>query len=199
MLQSWMGSWACLMVGDGCSDNGSTAQMAKWLQAPVILVLDCWTMARSAGAMVKGYADFDPELCLGGLLLNKVGGDAHKHWLQDAIRAAGVSRPVLGGIPRVSISTWTSACCAGIWTGVHACCHGTSWSREPKAWGASLPQQIHELPGWSPMQRLGTSSICPMFNGSTDLPHHCTSHRVPHDCCLCRLCRQATNGQRASA
>ena len=40
---------------DGKSEVGSTAQMAKWLGAPVVLVLDCWAMARSAAAMIKGY------------------------------------------------------------------------------------------------------------------------------------------------
>ena len=40
---------------DGKTEAGSTAQMAKWLRAPVLLVLDCWALARSAAAMVKGY------------------------------------------------------------------------------------------------------------------------------------------------
>lgn len=40
---------------DGATEDGSTAQMAKWLGAPVLLVLDCWALARSAAAMVKGY------------------------------------------------------------------------------------------------------------------------------------------------
>lgn len=40
---------------DGKTEVGSTAQMAKWLGAPIVLVLDCWAMARSAAAMVKGY------------------------------------------------------------------------------------------------------------------------------------------------
>jgi cobyrinic acid a,c-diamide synthase len=35
-------------------------QIAKWLGAPVVLVVDCWAMARSAAALVKGYAEFDP-------------------------------------------------------------------------------------------------------------------------------------------
>lgn len=35
-------------------------QIAKWLGAPVVLVIDCWAMARSAAALVKGYAEFDP-------------------------------------------------------------------------------------------------------------------------------------------
>lgn len=40
---------------DGASEDGSTAQMAKWLGAPVLLVLDCWALARSAAAVVKGF------------------------------------------------------------------------------------------------------------------------------------------------
>ena len=40
---------------DGCSDDGSTAQVAKWLGAPVLLVLDAWNLSRSAAAMVHGY------------------------------------------------------------------------------------------------------------------------------------------------
>ena len=84
---------------DGTTEAGSTAQIAKWLGAPVMLVLDCSAVARSAAAIVKGYQDFDAELCLGALLFNKVGGAAHTKWLCDAVASAGVRIPVLGGIP----------------------------------------------------------------------------------------------------
>lgn len=57
---------------DGKSEDGSTAQIAKWLGAGVLLVLDCWALARSAAAMVKGYCEFDADLRIGGVLLNKV-------------------------------------------------------------------------------------------------------------------------------
>lgn len=40
---------------NGRSEVGSTAQMAKWLGSPVVLVLDCWALSRSAAAMIKGY------------------------------------------------------------------------------------------------------------------------------------------------
>ena len=40
---------------NGRTEVGSTAQMAKWLGAPVVLVLDCWALSRSAAAMIKGY------------------------------------------------------------------------------------------------------------------------------------------------
>ena len=57
---------------DGKTEAGSTAQMAKWLQAPVLLVLDCWALSRSAAAMVHGYATFDPDLNVAGTIFNKV-------------------------------------------------------------------------------------------------------------------------------
>lgn len=85
---------------DGSSEDGSTAQIAKWLGAPVVLVLDCWAIARSAAAVVKGYTEFDPDLRIGGLLLNKVGGAAHTKWLQDAITSSGVKACFLGGVPK---------------------------------------------------------------------------------------------------
>lgn len=76
-------------------------QIAKWLGAPVLLVIDCWSMARSVAAMAQGYSDFDPDLKVAGLLLNKVGGSAHGSWLIDALQAAGQTAAVLGWIPKV--------------------------------------------------------------------------------------------------
>lgn len=57
---------------DGKSDVGSTAEMAKLLSAPVLLVLDCWTLARSAAAIIRGYTTFDPALKFSGVVFNKV-------------------------------------------------------------------------------------------------------------------------------
>lgn len=50
------------------------------------------------------HADFDKDLRLGGVLFNKVGGEAHSLWLREALEAAGMSTPVLGGIPKVSLA-----------------------------------------------------------------------------------------------
>lgn len=86
---------------DGVTEQGSTAQLAKWLGAPVLLVLDASAVARSAAAVAKGYIEFDPALRLGGILFNKVGGPAHTTWLRDALAAAGIRAAVLGGIPKV--------------------------------------------------------------------------------------------------
>jgi len=80
------------------SDEGSTAAVAKLLAAPVVLVLDVWSMARSAAAVVKGMHAFDPALPLAGVVLNRAAGPGHYALCRDAIlQATGV--PVLGWLP----------------------------------------------------------------------------------------------------
>ena len=86
---------------DGMTEAGSTAELAKWLGAPVLLVMDCWSMARSAAAMVKGYQEFDPDLNLAGVIFNKVGSAAHSQWLSEAVQNTGVTTQVFGGVPKV--------------------------------------------------------------------------------------------------
>ena len=56
--------------------------MAKWLGAPVLLVLDCWALSRSAAAMVHGYKTFDPDVDVAGVIMNRVAGAAHAEWLR---------------------------------------------------------------------------------------------------------------------
>src|SRR3989441_8213845 len=69
------------------SESGSTAELAKLLQAPVLLVIDGSAMARSAAAMVSGYARFDPDLRVVAVLFNKVGGAGHYRLLKEAVEA----------------------------------------------------------------------------------------------------------------
>jgi cobyrinic acid a,c-diamide synthase len=57
----------------GGGEYASTAHVAKLLGAPVLLVVDASAMARSAAAIVHGYATFDPGLNLAGVILNRVG------------------------------------------------------------------------------------------------------------------------------
>lgn len=83
---------------DGASatnDGGSTAEIAKWLDAPVLLVVDTSGMARSIGAVGRGFADFDPEVRVAGLICNRVGSKSHLELLRDA----SGHLPVLGGLP----------------------------------------------------------------------------------------------------
>lgn len=72
---------------DGISNDGSTAQIAKWLQAPVVLVVDAHSMARSVAAMVLGYLQFDIELRLSAVVVNNVSGVRHIEWIKDALKA----------------------------------------------------------------------------------------------------------------
>jgi cobyrinic acid a,c-diamide synthase len=86
---------------DGASGRGelaSTAHVAKLLRAPVVLVVDAAAMARSVAAIVHGYASFDPEVEVRGVILNRVGSDAHGALLREALEPVGID--VLGAIPR---------------------------------------------------------------------------------------------------
>src|SRR6266566_5161284 len=74
------------------SDVGSTAQVAKILQAPVVLVIDAGAMARSAAAVVLGFQQLDPEVHISGVIANRVGGAGHARLLQEAIETeTGIS------------------------------------------------------------------------------------------------------------
>jgi cobyrinic acid a,c-diamide synthase len=77
----------------------STAHVAGLLQAPVVLVVDASSQARSVAALVHGFATFDPGVRLGGVILNRVGTDRHEAILREALGTAGV--PVLGAIRRL--------------------------------------------------------------------------------------------------
>lgn len=84
---------------DGRTEAGSTAQMAKWLGLPVLLVVNAARMARSAAALVLGFERFDPELAFAGILFNGLGGPRHFEYLREAMEGhAGV--PCLGGMAR---------------------------------------------------------------------------------------------------
>ncbi|WHZ21364.1 MAG: Cobyrinic acid a,c-diamide synthetase [Nitrospira sp.] len=73
---------------DGSSpvtERGSTAELAKQLNAPVLLVIDGSAMARSAAAMASGYATFDPVLSVRAVLFNRVGSEGHYRLLREAV------------------------------------------------------------------------------------------------------------------
>jgi len=77
--------------------EGSTANLAKLLDIPVVLVVDASKLASSVAALVHGYKTFDPSLKLAGVILNGVAGERHREILEDSLR--GVTR-VFGTIPR---------------------------------------------------------------------------------------------------
>jgi cobyrinic acid a,c-diamide synthase len=86
---------------DGAAGEGelaSTAQVAKLLRAPVVLVVDASSQSRSVAALVHGFASWDPEVRVAGVILNKVGSERHESMLREALDASGV--PVLGALRR---------------------------------------------------------------------------------------------------
>ena len=88
---------------DGASGRGelaSTAHVAKLLRAPVLLVVDASSMARSAAAVVHGFRSFDPDVEVAGVIFNKVGSDIHEQLLREAVEPLGI--PVLGALRRDS-------------------------------------------------------------------------------------------------
>ena len=84
---------------DGKSEAGSTAQIAKWLGLPVILLVDAASMARSAAAIVMGFENFDAELTYAGVIFNHLGSTRHLQYLEEAVQDR-IEMPCLGGILR---------------------------------------------------------------------------------------------------
>ena len=75
-------------------DFGSTAHIARLLQLPVMLVLDCSRLSSSIAAIAQGYRTLDPRVKIAGVILNRVGSDRHLELLQDAL--ATIQMPILG-------------------------------------------------------------------------------------------------------
>jgi cobyrinic acid a,c-diamide synthase len=84
---------------DGKTESGSTAQMAKWLGLPVVLIVDARSMARSAAALILGFEKFDRELKYAGVLFNKLGSHRHLNYLTQALENT-VEMACLGGVVR---------------------------------------------------------------------------------------------------
>ncbi|MBV8774696.1 MAG: cobyrinate a,c-diamide synthase [Deltaproteobacteria bacterium] len=83
---------------DGASpvaEEGSTAQIAKWLSAPVLLIVDAAGIARTLAAIVNGFTAFDRELRIRGVLCNRLGSQGHLELLRQSLSQP----PVLGGLP----------------------------------------------------------------------------------------------------
>jgi cobyrinic acid a,c-diamide synthase len=78
--------------------SGASADLAARFGLPVLLVIDVAGQSQSAAALVRGFASHDPEVRIGGVVLNCVGSERHRKLVGDAIAALQI--PVLGAIPR---------------------------------------------------------------------------------------------------
>lgn len=123
-LDTWMmGNGACLEAFQGAASDadisviegvmglydghrdgsgaGSTAELARLLDAPVILLVDAKGLAQSAAAQVMGYKEFNHETPLAGVVLNNVSSERHLKFLKDPIEKH-CNLPILGYISRKS-------------------------------------------------------------------------------------------------
>ena len=91
---------------DGASDGtaSSTADVARLLDAPVLLVVDVSAMSASVAAVVHGFATLRTDLTVAGVVLNQVGSPGHETMLREALQPLGI--PVVGALPRDDALRW---------------------------------------------------------------------------------------------
>ena len=89
-----------LFDGVNAAGEFSTAQLAKLLQAPVILVVDCDKVTRTAAAMVLGCLHLDPAVDIRGVILSRVNGQRHASVTRQSIED-NTGLPVYGTVPRL--------------------------------------------------------------------------------------------------
>ncbi|MBI5213517.1 MAG: hydrogenobyrinic acid a,c-diamide synthase (glutamine-hydrolyzing) [Nitrospirae bacterium] len=87
---------------DGMDVEGSysTAELSKFLHSPVILIVDCTKMTRTAAAVALGCVNLDRDVNIKGVVLNQVSGGRHESIVRQSIERY-CSLPVLGAIPRL--------------------------------------------------------------------------------------------------
>jgi cobyrinic acid a,c-diamide synthase len=87
---------------DGVNHEGtySTGELAKLLKAPVLLVVDCTKVTNTLAAMVLGCQKMDPDVHIGGVVLNRVATDRQEALLRKSLEK-NCNLPVLGAIPRL--------------------------------------------------------------------------------------------------
>lgn len=92
---------------DGIDTDGktSTAEIAKLLNLPVLLVLDCTKSTRTMAALLMGCMHFDPELDIMGVVLNRIAGKRHEGKVRDNIKKF-CNIPVFGAVPKLNIENF---------------------------------------------------------------------------------------------
>ena len=87
---------------DGMDAEGaySTAELAKLIKTPVILIVDCTKMTRTTAAVIQGFTNFDGDVMIKGIVLNQIAGSRHESVIREAIERY-CSVPVVGAIPKL--------------------------------------------------------------------------------------------------
>jgi len=125
---------------DGIDLEGSTStsELAKLLKAPVILIVDCTKSTRTVAAMVMGCVQFDPEVNICGVILNRVAGARHESILRKTVEHY-CAIPVLGAIPRIKGEAFPERHMGLVPTPEHA------WAEEAVEKAAEMAEQYLDL------------------------------------------------------
>jgi cobyrinic acid a,c-diamide synthase len=87
--------------------EGSSAEIARWLQAPVLLVVNAGGMGRSLAAFVSGFAGFEEGVTIGGVVANRCGSEKHRAVLGESLASSNLPA-LVGAMPRVGFPTLNS-------------------------------------------------------------------------------------------
>ncbi len=141
----------------GGTEHGSSAEIAKLLDIPVVLVLDASKSSRSIAAVIKGFEAFDPGVRFGGIILNGVAGENHFRLLEAAI-ALNSKVPILGWLPRNQNVTISER-----HLGLHTATEETDWPRRCDAFASFAEKHLNldlllRSEGW-PHPTLATKSV----------------------------------------
>ena len=79
--------------------NGSAAALARLLDVPVLLVVDVRSAAESVAAVVRGFETLDSEICLAGVIFNRVGSERHQQMITRAVQQH-CRTEIIGSLPR---------------------------------------------------------------------------------------------------
>ncbi|MCU0538259.1 MAG: cobyrinate a,c-diamide synthase [Hydrococcus sp. Prado102] len=98
LVEGVMGLFDGVRIEDSDPDFASTAHIARLLDLPIILVIDCSRLSGSVAAIAHGYRSFDSRINLAGVILNRVGSDRHLDLLKDALEPLNL--PIFGILRR---------------------------------------------------------------------------------------------------
>ncbi|MBI4024024.1 MAG: cobyrinate a,c-diamide synthase [Verrucomicrobia bacterium] len=92
---------------DSASLEGSTAQIAQWLDAPALLIVHAHGMARSLAALIHGYTNFDSSVRVAGVIANHCGSARHQRLLADSLKSSSLP-PLMGAVKRGALPPLSS-------------------------------------------------------------------------------------------
>jgi len=162
-----------LFDGIDLEGSTSTSELAKLLNAPVILIIDCTKTTRTVAAMVSGCMQFDPEVHISGVILNRVAGARHESILRNTI-SQYCGLPVFGAIPKLRGEAFPERHMGLVPTPEH------DWAEESIAKAARMAEKYLDLD-----RLLSTARGAPPLDagpGTSGLKNRASSRRnkLPH-------------------